>query len=67
MDMKDLMSEGYALSQVIMGTRPPKRFPESIMGPRELTCDPCGHTWAEHDDDGCLWHLCLCILPGERK
>ncbi len=30
-------------------------------------CRPCGHPWYEHDDDGCLWNLCACGLPGERK
>lgn len=44
-----------------------KRFAESPTGPFELRCEPCGHSQAEHDDDGCLWLLCRCYLPGERK
>ncbi len=30
-------------------------------------CQPCGHGWDEHDDTGCLWMVCACWLPGERK
>ena len=53
-----LKSEGYKSSG--------KRQPNSPVGPLELTCE-CGHTWADHDDHGCLWRQCQCFLPGERK
>ncbi len=33
----------------------------------DVPCKPCGHSWTEHDDLGCLWRLCRCGLPGERK
>lgn len=44
-----------------------KREADSPVGPEELECHPCGHGWNDHDDDGCLWNLCSCGLPGERK
>ncbi len=44
-----------------------RREATSPVGPQELMCEPCGHTWDEHDDTGCLWMVCACWLPGERK
>jgi hypothetical protein len=50
-----------------------KREPTSPIGPPPsrrggpFDCKPCGHGWDEHDDDGCLWMVCKCWLPGERK
>jgi hypothetical protein len=44
-----------------------RRVATSPVGPDFLVCEPCGHTWEEHDDDGCLWMVCACWLPGERK
>jgi len=43
-----------------------QREARSPVGPAYL-CDPCDHLWSEHDDEGCLWVLCRCGLPGERK
>ncbi len=43
-----------------------KRAAISPTGP-PFDCKPCGHTWQEHDDHGCLWMTCACSLPGERK
>jgi hypothetical protein len=45
----------------------PMREPRGPVGPFSSLCDPCGHTWYVHDDYGCLWNLCACGLPGERK
>ncbi len=49
----------------------PRREPSSPVGPiwsdRKPLCKPCGHIWSEHDDQGCLWNLCDCPEPGERK
>lgn len=45
----------------------PQREPSSPVGPILIDCKPCGHPWMEHDDHGCLWNLCQCSLPGERK
>ena len=42
------------------------REANSPVGPR-FPCKPCGHTWEDHDDQGCLWNLCQCPEPGERK
>jgi hypothetical protein len=50
-------------------------LPENVQFQRRATspvgppfmCDPCGHTWENHDDSGCLWMVCKCWLPGERK
>lgn len=48
----------------------PQREPSGPVGPiwgdRKPLCKPCGHTWSEHDDQGCLWNLCQCLEPGER-
>ncbi len=49
----------------------PRREPSSPVGPtwgdRVPMCTPCGHTWSDHDDQGCLWNSCQCLEPGERK
>lgn len=44
-----------------------QRRATSPIGPYALICEPCGHSWAHHDDSGCLWMVCKCWLPGERK
>ncbi len=44
-----------------------QRQATSPIGPYSLICEPCGHSWAHHDDDGCLWMVCRCWLPGERR
>jgi hypothetical protein len=44
-----------------------QREATSPVGPYALICEPCGHSWAHHDDSGCLWMVCKCWLPGERK
>lgn len=54
-----------------------RRLPTSPTGDHGLFCkEPvifwglqktCRHSWADHDDDGCLWYDCTCTQPGERK
>ncbi len=45
----------------------PKRLSDGTEGYLDVLCKPCGHSWVEHDDHGCLWNLCQCPEPGERK
>lgn len=45
----------------------PQRASDGTEGYLDVPCKPCGHSWVEHDDQGCLWNLCQCELPGERK
>ena len=45
----------------------PQRASDGTEGDLDVPCKPCGHSWVEHDDHGCLWNLCQCSLPGERK
>jgi hypothetical protein len=48
------------------------RAPRSPRGEVFMKCsdtldDGCRHTCADHDDDGCMWSMCPCVGPGERK
>lgn len=71
--------ETTALVRLIVKLTKNRRLPTSPTGDPLLICDepsevihygiqrPCGHTWSDHDDDGCLWYYCSCTQPGERK
>ncbi len=70
--MIPLTNEDHAAGEAdpnppVQAQREPSGPVGPIWGDHLPMCNPCGHTWSEHDDQGCLWNLCQCPEPGERQ